>query len=240
MDSAIRETRTLRHPPAAIWEKLFDPAAARGWLGVAGFVMPERAGAAFCWFFDAGLTMPSAEIGRILELERPRRLKLLLRLPASGADSTVTIDLVPSGAQETQVSLCHTGFPDADPGPFERDGWEHCWEHHLDLLADHLDGRPDNYQIGHRAVLGVVPVGVTAGQGLLVAKVRTGSPADKAGVRGGDVIRAADQHVFDCMEDFDTWIDERLPGEPVSLRIGERTLPAVLEAKQPPEYLANA
>jgi len=42
------------------------------------------------------------------------------------------------------------------------------------------------------------------------------------------------------MEDFDTWIDTREPGERVVLRIGDRALPAVLEAKQPPEYLAIA
>jgi len=238
--STIRQAREMPHPPVAIWETLFDPAAARGWLGVAGFIMPEREGAAFCWFFDAGPTLPSAEVGRILELERPRRLSLLLHLSQSGTDSTVTIELTPLDEQRTEVVVWHMGFREDGLGPFERDGWEHCWEHHLDLLTDHLAGTPNNYQIGHRAVLGVVPVGVAAGKGLLVAKVRTGSPVDTAGVRTGDVIRAADQHVFDSMEDFDTWIDTREPGERVVLRIGDRALPAVLEAKQPPEYLAIA
>ncbi|RSN34676.1 hypothetical protein DL990_13655 [Amycolatopsis sp. WAC 01416] len=229
----------LHHTPDRVWDKIFDGEAARGWLGVAGFVMPERQGAAFCWFYDAGPTMPSADVGRITALQRPERLTLLLRLAQSQVDSRVTLLLTRTDNGHTALRLTHAGFPDDRIGRFERDGWEHGWEHHLELLADHLDGRANNYQIGHRAVLGVVPVGVTEGDGILVSKVRSGSPADLAGVRPGDVIRSADQVVFDSMEDFDEWIDDRRPGDQVILRVGDRSLAAVLEAKQPPEYLAN-
>ncbi|MGH4023346.1 MAG: SRPBCC domain-containing protein [Pseudonocardiaceae bacterium] len=230
----------LPHRPEQVWEKLFDPEAAKGWLGVAGYVMPERAGAAFCWFYDPGSRMPTAYVGRVLAADRPHRLVLLLELFASGAESVVTIELteaVEHATWSTVLSLRHEGFPENGMGPFEHDGWTHSWEHHLDLLADHLGGTSSNYQLGHDAELGVIPVGVVRGRGVLVHRVSTASPAEAAGVQAGDVIRSADQHLFDSMEDFDQWIDTRVPGEEVHLRIGDRVVSIVLRAKELPEYL---
>jgi uncharacterized protein YndB with AHSA1/START domain len=240
MTLAVQHEVTLPHPAHAVWEKLFDPEAAKGWLGVAGSVMPERKGAAFCWFFDPGSWIPAANVGRVLDIARPHRLVLLLELLASRAETVVTIELTEpagQGAESTVLTLRHEGFPDDGLGPFEHDGWAHSWEHHLELLGDHLGGTPNNYQVGHRAELGVIPVGVVHGRGVLVHRVGAGSPAEVAGVTAGDVIRAADRHVFDSMDDFDRWIDTRVPGEQVHLHVGDRVLAVVLRAKKLPEYL---
>jgi hypothetical protein len=43
--------------------------------------------------------------------------------------------------------------------------------------------------------------------------------------------------MFDSMEDFDRWIDTRVPGEQVHLHVGARVLAVVLRAKKLPEYL---
>lgn len=232
----------LPHRADDVWEKLFDPEAAKGWLGVAAYVMPERAGAAFCWFYDPGSRMPAAYVGRVLAADRPRRLVLLLELFASGAESVVTIELTDATRHDTGstvLALRHEGFPENGLGPFEYDGWAHSWEHHLDLLEDHLNGASSNYQLGHEAELGVIPVGVARGRGVLVHRVAAGSPAEAAGVEAGDVIRAADQHLFDSMEDFDQWIDTRVPGEEANLRIGDRVVHVVLRGKELPEYLVH-
>lgn len=237
MALAVHHTKVLAHPAEAVWAKLFDPEAARGWLGVAAYVMPHRVGAGFCWLYDPGASVPSACVGRVLSLEPHRLLRLRLALSSSQAETIVELSLSEVDGVTT-VSLEHTGFPEDGTGPFERDGWEHGWEHHLDLLADHLAGTPNDYQEGHRAELGVIPVGVVEGAGVLVERVAVGTPAEAAGLRPGDTIRGADDHVFDSMEDFDRWIDSRAPGEEVHLRVGDRSVTAVLRAKVLPEYLA--
>ncbi|MGW0449180.1 PDZ domain-containing protein [Streptosporangium sandarakinum] len=61
---------------------------------------------------------------------------------------------------------------------------------------------------------------------------RSGAPADVAGVRPGDVIRAADDFLFDSLDDLDVWVENHRPGDRVNLVIGERVVPAVLRAKR--------
>ncbi|NUT93068.1 MAG: PDZ domain-containing protein [Saccharothrix sp.] len=236
MALAVHHEVVLAHSARAVWDKLFDADAARGWLGVAAFVLPQRAGAGFCWLYDPGASVPSACVGRVLEVRPHRLLRLRLALTSSGAETEVTLALSEQDGRTT-VSLRHGGFPEDGTGPFEHDGWAHGWEHHLELLGDHLDGTPNDYHSGHRAELGVIPVGVVAGRGVLVERVAVGTPADAAGLRAGDLIRGADEDVFDSMEDFDRWIDARVPGEQVRLRVGDRSVPVVLRDKALPEYL---
>ncbi|KAA2260469.1 SRPBCC domain-containing protein [Solihabitans fulvus] len=135
MTYTVHHVAVLPHPATAVWEKLFDPDAATGWLGVAASLMPERDGAAFCWFYDAGSRLPTAHVGRVLTLDRPHRLVLLLQLPTCLVESTVTIELAELEANRTRLTLQHDGFPEDGVGPFEYDGWAHSWEHHLELLG---------------------------------------------------------------------------------------------------------
>ncbi|MEU6740172.1 SRPBCC domain-containing protein [Streptosporangium sandarakinum] len=224
--------RVLNHSREKVWRAIFDPAAAEHWLGVVASVMPERPGAAFCWLYDAGARRPTAYIGRIGALETHRRLELTVGLIACDAEVTMVFELADDDAGRTRLTLRQDGFPEEGNGRFERDGFLHHWDHFLDLLGDYLDETPHNYHTMHRTELGVIPVGAVAGEGMLVQDVALGAPADIAGVRPGDVIRAADDFLFDSLDDLDVWVENHRPGDRVNLVIGERVVPAVLRAKR--------
>lgn len=61
--------------------------------------------------------------------------------------------------------------------------------------------------------------GVTDGRGLLVARVNPGSPAEKAGIRVGDVIVAADGRRVETLEALTDQIQKKKKGEKISLEI---------------------
>ena len=60
---------------------------------------------------------------------------------------------------------------------------------------------------------------VAAGTGALVAEVYAGSPADKAGLRAGDVIVKMDRRTIHDSEDIQRVVDYFDPGEPVKVEI---------------------
>lgn len=61
--------------------------------------------------------------------------------------------------------------------------------------------------------------GVPDGRGLLVARVNSGSPAEKAGIRVGDVIVAADGRRVETLEALTDQIQKKKKGEKISLEI---------------------
>ncbi|MCG5219527.1 SRPBCC domain-containing protein [Streptosporangium sp. KLBMP 9127] len=224
--------RVLRYSREKVWQTLFDTDAAEHWLGVVGAIMPERPGAAFCWMYDAGARKPVVFSGRIDVLERYERLELVVGLVALEADIRMVFELSDHGDGHTRLTLQQDGFPADGPGRFEHDGFRHHWDHFLDLLADYLDGTPKSYHTMHATELGVIPIGAVRGQGMLVQDVALGAPADLAGVRAGDIIRAADDFLFDSLDDLDFWVESHKPGDQVSLHIGDRVVPVVLRAKR--------
>jgi len=76
-------------------------------------------------------------------------------------------------------------------------------------------------------------VGVAPGEGVLVASVRPGSAADKAGVRQGDVILEVDRRKVTSVEDVHAEAKKREGGGPLLLLLkrGEASLFAALEVK---------
>ncbi|MCX8160901.1 MAG: PDZ domain-containing protein [Candidatus Saccharicenans sp.] len=61
--------------------------------------------------------------------------------------------------------------------------------------------------------------GVPDGRGLLVARVNPGSPAEKAGIKVGDVILAADGRRVETLEALTDQIQKKKKGEKISLEI---------------------
>lgn len=90
---------------------------------------------------------------------------------------------------------------------------------------------------GYGPFFGVIPeFGESARPGVRISGVRSGSPADRAGVRGGDVLVAFGGVVVKTLEDFTFALRGRRPGERVAftiLRDGtEQHLQAVLEERR--------
>jgi uncharacterized protein YndB with AHSA1/START domain len=228
----IRYERTLSHPRETVWDFLLDPEAAKDWLGVVHYFMPRREGAAFCWLYDPGSRRPAAYVGRVMKLDRPSRIELSLGLLTCATDTTVVWELTEPRPGHTMLVLRHENLPDTGVGRFEYDGFHHHWEHFVDLIVANLDGATQNFHLLHRAELGVIPVGVAPNQGLLVHDVAVGTPADDAGIRAGEIIRAVDGTALNRMEDFDAWIDACRPGHVARIDVGDRSLTVVLRAKQ--------
>jgi uncharacterized protein YndB with AHSA1/START domain len=68
--------------------------------------------------------------GEYKTIDRPRRLVFTWLSDFTSEGSTVTIDLVSRGPTETELTLHHIGFPDAD----SRDSHEGGWAEIIDML----------------------------------------------------------------------------------------------------------
>ena len=91
---------------------------------------------------------------------------------------------------------------------------------------------------GHgRAYLGIVPDFAGGAGGLRLAGVREGSPAERAGLRGGDSMVSFDGRTVRDLRDLSYLLKEKKPGDTVVivvLRDGEEvTLEAVLGKRAP-------
>lgn len=224
----IRWTRTIRRSPADLWELMFNVDAATSWLGVAGYIMPERIGAPFCWLFDPGGPTPTAFVGRIEDLERTRRVAMSWELASCDANTLLTWEFNDHGEGGTLLELRHADFPATGLGPFEHDGYAHHWGHILDGLEAYAHGSPRDTLHRHGAMIGLIPVGAVAGQGLLVKEIIRNTPAERAGLRPGDLIRSVSGTDIHCFDDWDEWIDARLPGDVARLKLADREIEVVL------------
>jgi serine protease Do len=74
------------------------------------------------------------------------------------------------------------------------------------------------------------------GQGGVGIEVQSGSPADQAGMQGGDVILSADGKAFDNAKDLQAYIEAKKPGDTVRFQIwsqGEKKMVAVKLVERP-------
>ncbi|MDR6152144.1 S1-C subfamily serine protease [Acidovorax delafieldii] len=67
-------------------------------------------------------------------------------------------------------------------------------------------------------------------EGALVASVSKGSPADKAGLRPGDVIRQVDGQPIVASGDLPAWVGQAQPGQQVKLSVWRQGKPLELTA----------
>lgn len=142
----------------------------------------------------------------------------------------------------------HYNRPSDDAETLNYQGMERIATFAAALLRDvaNRDERPDYVQVQRaagqgsrdsmRAYLGTVPDYATEAAGVKLSGVRGGGPADKAGLRGGDVVVEFDGQAIANIYDYTYALDAVRIGEPVRVvvvRDGERlTVSVVPEARE--------
>jgi hypothetical protein len=84
-------------------------------------------------------------------------------------------------------------------------------------LAGEQAGADPNAQ-ARRVVLGTVPDFAYTGEGVRLAGVSAGSPAERAGLKAGDVIVAIDEHRVSSLRDLSAQLRDLSPGDAVTIR----------------------
>src|SRR5262249_40264877 len=152
---------------------------------------------------DGQSTPDAAALTRAVRQRNPGD-KITLRISREGNEQTVTATL---GERQTHVKVLRI------PGG---NGTGHAWALNL----------PDMKSVP-RAWMGVATsdltpelrrhFGASEKEGVLVAQVRQGSPADKAGVRVGDVLTSVGGHTVTTPSDVADAIRDKDAGEQVNL-----------------------
>jgi S1-C subfamily serine protease len=76
---------------------------------------------------------------------------------------------------------------------------------------------------GRRVVLGTVPDFAYTGEGVRLAGVSAGSPAERAGLKVGDVIVAIDERRVSSLHDLSNQLRDLSPGDAVTIRFMRET-----------------
>jgi uncharacterized protein YndB with AHSA1/START domain len=124
---AVRFVRELRHPRAAVWRLLTEPAELAFWFPCDVEVAELRAGAPMRFMFPGGVTLD----GEVLECDPPARFAFRW----GGDVLAFTLDEHEGG---TRLTMLHRLDEEGAPAAARTAaGWHLC----LDALGERLDGR---------------------------------------------------------------------------------------------------
>ncbi len=92
--------------------------------------------------------------------------------------------------------------------------------------ADNPHGDASSMRSGFRVRMGTLPDYSRESGGMAITAVRAGSPAEKAGIEGGDIIVMVGSHEIDTVYDYMAALNEFDPGDEVDVTVirGEETL----------------
>lgn len=241
----------IRAGTDAIWAALTTREGLASWLHATDADIPPAPGADFYIRWSApGMTSGTDDCdrGTVLAYEPPRYLALEWHASQMATTTYLSFHVQPSfypyGKEyenDTDLHLIHSGFPEEGPDAFEYDGALRHWRQVIGELAAELEGRPGKpipYSLAGLKFVGGLP-----GKGLLIRDVIAGSPADKAGIRPGELLRAVDGAELSSLDDFHAWIDGKPAGVTGVFRLSDREVKVTiadvaevrrLAATQPP------
>jgi uncharacterized protein YndB with AHSA1/START domain len=130
-------SRTISAPAEKIFDVWMNPKSPGGpWFGAERVIFnPAVDGLFYIGAKHEGRTWP--HYGRFVLIDRPRRVEHTWVSEATkGVESIVTLTLE-SRADQTEVTLRHTGVPDDEMGRRHKEGW--AWI--LSMVAEALAGR---------------------------------------------------------------------------------------------------
>jgi uncharacterized protein YndB with AHSA1/START domain len=129
--------RTIPAPVEKVFDTWMNPKSPGGpWFGAERVICnPAVDGLFYLAAKNEGRTWP--HYGRFIEIDRPRRVEYTWVSEATqGVESVVTVTME-ARANETDVTLRHSGVPDDEMGRRHKDGW--TWI--LSMLAQALEAR---------------------------------------------------------------------------------------------------
>jgi uncharacterized protein YndB with AHSA1/START domain len=129
--------RVIPAPIASVFDVWMDPKSPGGpWFGVKRIIMNAAVDGLFYFSVEhEGRAWP--HYGRFLQIERPHRVEYTWVSEATkGVESIVAVSFEPV-ADQTEVTLCHSGVPDDELGRQHKDGW--TWV--LSMLAERFVSR---------------------------------------------------------------------------------------------------
>ena len=231
----------IRASPERVWDAITTTDGLQRWLRVTSTEIPSVPGASFHLTWEArgcvSRCVTRRQVGFVKTFVPPRLLALEWTLPQSGVTTFLSLQIQTSFALfgesrvgECDIWLIHSSFPTHGLGLFEFDGHFRHWRQDIGDLAAWLEARPGKPTPYARA--GLQFVGGAPGIGLLVSDVVSGSPAHKAGIKSGDIIRAVDDRVLHSLDDFHDWIDERRPGESGEFALTDRVVNVTVESAE--------
>lgn len=231
-------THHVQVSPERVWQAFVTEEGLQRWLKVSRADIPLTPGAAFSLTWETQGRLTGQTIhgyhGLVHQVIPDRLLALEWVLPFSKETTYFSLQIQPSFAlfgedrgPECDIWIIHSGFPTEGIGLFEYDGHFRHWRQAIGDLAAWLEerpGKPTPY-----ALAGLQFVGGAANTGLMVSDVIIDSPAHRAGIQPGDLIRAVDSHGLHSLDDFHDWIDERRPGESGVFRLADRDVTVTVE-----------
>jgi uncharacterized protein YndB with AHSA1/START domain len=136
--SDITVTRTIPASPEEVFDVWIDPKSPGGpWFGAERTILnPAVDGLFYFAVKHEGRTWP--HYGRFLRIDRPRDIEYTWVSEATkGVESVVAVKFE-SRANQTEVTLRHSGVPDDEMGRQHKEGW--AWV--LSMVAERFVSRP--------------------------------------------------------------------------------------------------
>ena len=211
MPPALQSTRIIetivRHPPIALWHAVTKPEHLYYWFGDAGEI-DLRVGGAYIVRSTFGMRLDTT-VERLVEGRR-----LVLRPTRRGDDARIEFDFVKLSGAETRVCVADPDSENEEPWRGALENLRSVWERGVDLR----EARIAVMGIGQRDIASAErPIrGVPAGIGVCLGAVIPGGPAEKAGLKPGDIVISFDGETVRNGQDLVSRIHRRRPGDVVS------------------------
>ena len=209
LQESLRMETVVALPPIDVWQAFTRPVHIYYWLGDA-LEIDLRVGGAYVVRGTHGIRLDTT-VERLLEGRR-----LVLRPTRRGDDARIEIDLVKLSGAETRVCVADPDAEDAGPWHEALENLRSVWEHGIDLRESRLAVMgigPRDLAAADRPVAGVPP-----GVGVRLNAVLKGGPADKAGLRAGDVVISFDGAIMRSGQELSAAIRQRRPDDLVGVR----------------------
>jgi len=218
LQESLRTETVVALPPIDVWQAFTRPVHIYYWLGDA-LEIDLRVGGAYVVRGTYGIRLDTT-VERFLEGRR-----LVLRPTRRGDDARIEIDLVKLSGAETRVCVADPDAEDAAPWHEALENLRSVWERGIDLRESRLAIMgigPRDLAPSDRPISGVPP-----GVGVRLSAVLKAGPAEKSGLRAGDVVISFDGAIVRNGEDLVGAIRQRRPGDVIGVR-------AVRDGKESP------